>query len=316
MVSLHTQSERCHQDTKGYVKITAKRVKADLLSEKPYKTVDFSIGTINNVLNRLGYTLKKVRKSLPLKRIEQTDDIFNNVAVHRKKKSSGTLKLSIDVKDKVRVGELSRKGYHRSKTDVCALDKDQHWDETLVPFGILDIESAKTTVILGNSNETSDFIVDCLETWYELEKENLEHKHIHTLEIYSDNGPAVHSNRTQFMNRMMEFSCITNLNIHLIYYPPYHSKYNPIERVWAAVEQYWNGTILSSVDKVVNTIQNVKWKNVNLKAIFLDKEYQKGIKLSEKEMKEREPFLQRNPALEKWDVWIKPSVEMGRLFFE
>jgi hypothetical protein len=310
---LHTQSERCHQHTKGYVKITAKRIKSDLISEKSYKTADFSIGTINNVLNRLGYTLKKVRKTLPLKRIEQTDDIFNNVSFHRKKKSIGTLKLSIDVKDKVRVGELSRKGYHRNKTDVCALDKDQHWDETLVPFGILDIESAKTTVILGNSNETSDFIVDGLEKWYELEKENLQL--IHTLEIYSDNGPAVHSNRTQFINRMMEFSCITNLNIHLIYYPPYHSKYNPIERVWAAVEQYWNGTILSSVDKVVNTIQNVKWKNVNLKAIFMNKEYQKGITLSDKEMKEREAFLVRNPELEKWDVWIKPSFDLGRLFF-
>jgi hypothetical protein len=310
---VHTQSERCHQDTKGYVKITAERVKADLIAKKSYKTADFSAGTINNVLNRLGYTLKKVRKSLPLKRIEQTDAIFNNVALHRQKKSVGTLKLSIDVKDKVRVGELSRKGYHRNPSDVCALDKDQHWEETLVPFGILDIESAQATVILGNSNETSDFIVDGLEKWYEMEKNNLQD--IHTLEIYSDNGPAVHSHRTQFMNRMMEFACLTNLNIHLIYYPPYHSKYNPIERVWAALEQYWNGTILSSVDKVVKTIENVKWKKVNLKAIFYDKQYQQGIKLSDKEMNERELFLQRNPLLDKWDVWIKPSFEMGTLFF-
>lgn len=313
MVSLHTQSERCHNDTKGYVKTTAKQVKSDLMSEKSYKTIDFSLNTINNILNRLGYTLKKVRKSLPLKRIEQTDAIFNNVAEHRKKKPVGTLKLSIDVKDKVRVGQLSRRGYHRGKTDVCALDKDQHWDETLVPFGILDIESAKTTVILGNSNETSDFIVDGLEKWYELEKENL--GHIHTLELYSDNGPAVHSNRTQFINRMMEFACITNLSIHLIYYPPYHSKYNPIERVWAAVEQYWNGMVLYSVDKVINTIQNVKWKDVNLKSVFMDKEFQKGITLTEKEMKERESLLVRKPDLEKWDIWIKPSFEMGRLFF-
>jgi Rhodopirellula transposase DDE domain len=311
---VHTQSERCHQDTKGYVKITANRVKEDLISEKSYQSTDFSLGTINNVLNRLGYTLKKVRKNLPLKRIDQTDAIFDNVAAHRKKKSSGTLKLSIDVKDKVRVGQLSRKGYHRHKTDVCALDKDQHWDETLVPFGILDIASAQTTVILGNSNETSDFIVDSLEKWYEMEKNKL--NHIHTLEIYSDNGPAVHSNRTQFINRMMAFACITGLNIHLIYYPPYHSKYNPIERVWAAVEQYWNGTILASVDKVVKTLENVKWKGVNIRAIFTDKQYQKGIKLSDKEMHQRETFLQRKHTLDKWDIWIKPSIEMGTLFFE
>jgi transposase len=262
----------------------------------------------------LDYTLKKVRKTLPLKRIEQTDALFENIAAHRKKKPIGTLKLSIDVKDKVKVGQLSRKGYHRSKTDVCALDKDQHWDETLVPLGILEIESAKTTVVLGNSNETSDFIVDGLEKWYEKEKLNLEL--VHTLELYLDNGPAIHSHRTQFIKRMMEFACITHLNIHLIYYPPYHSKYNPIERVWAAVEQYWNGTILSSVDKVVNTIKNVKWKDVNLNTLFINKEYQTGISLSDKEMKNLETFLYRKPLLEKWDVWIKPSFEMGRLFFD
>ena len=99
-------------------------------------------------------------------------------------------------------------------------------------------------------------------------------------------------------------------------YPPYHSKYNPVERVWAAVEQYWNGTLLNSVDKVINTLHNVKWKNVNLNATFVDKAYQKGISLAEKEMKKLEDFLIRKPLLEKWDVWIKPSFEMGMLFLE
>jgi hypothetical protein len=281
-----------------------------------YKTLDFCQGTVNNVLNRLGYSLKKVRKTLPLKRIEQTDAIFDNVALNRKSTPLGTIRLSIDVKDKVRVGQLSRKGYHRGKENIRALDKDQHWEQTLVPMGILEIDSARSTVIVGNSNETSDFIVDGIEKWYEIEKERLDFKSIHTLEIYADNGPAIHSHRTQFIKRMMEFACITNLSIHLIYYPPYHSKYNPIERVWAAVEQYWNGTILSSVDKVINTLKNVKWKNINLNALLIDKVYQKGISLSDKEMVELEAFLIRKPDLEKWDVWIKPSFQMGILFFE
>ncbi len=268
------------------------------------------------MLNRLGYSLKKVRKTLPLKRIEQTDAIFDNVFLNRKNNPVGTLKLSIDVKDKVRVGQLSRKGYHRDKENLCALDKDQHWEQTLVPLGILEIESAKSTIIVGNSNETSDFIVDGFEKWYEIEKEKLDFNLIHTLEIYLDNGPAIHSNRTQFIKRMMEFACITNLNIHLIYYPPYHSKYNPIERVWAAVEQYWNGTILYSVDKVMNTLKNVKWNNINLNALFIDKLYQKGVSLSVKEMSQLEEFLFRKPDIEKWDVWIKPSFEMGILFFD
>jgi len=48
--------------------------------------------------------------------------------------------------------------------------------------------------------------------------------------INLDNDPQLASNRTQFIRRMIEFSKKRRIEIHLIYYPPYHSKYNPIER--------------------------------------------------------------------------------------
>lgn len=289
-------------------------MREDLITQKGYQAEDFSKGTINNVLNRLGYTLKKVRKTLPLKRIEATEAIFDNINQHRKANQSGVLKISVDVKDKVKVGQLSREGYHRGKNQVLALDKDQHWEASLVPLGILEIDSAKSTVIVGNSHETSDFIADGLATWYEMRKDDL--KNYHTLEIYIDNGPSVSGRRSQFINRMMEFACITNLKIHLLYYPPYHSKYNPIERVWAAVENYWNGTLLTSTQKVISTLCNVTWKNVKLNALLLDKVYQKGVKLTKKEILEREKLIYRNPAIPFWDIVIKPSWNMGRLFIE
>ncbi len=295
-----------------------------LVEEKGYAPTDFGQGTLNNILNRCGYTLKKVLKTLPLKRVVETDAIFENIAKHRKRKVSGTLKLSMDVKDKVKVGELSRKGYSRSRQAVKALDKDQHWQETLVPLGILEIETGQSTVVLGNSYETSDFIVDGLEKWYELHKHQL--TAYHTLELYLDNGPAVASNRTQFINRIMEFACVTGLKIHLLYYPPYYSnrvagRYNPIERVWAALENYWtgspgDGTLLTSVTKVINTIQNMTWKGTTPLVVLLDKAYQKGIRLHKKQMQRREKYLIRNQQLPKWDVWVKPSYYMGRLFLQ
>ena len=311
---INSQAERCHHDTKGYLKITEASVKDYLVAEKGYCPTDFGQGTLNNILNRLGYTLKKVRKSLPLKRIAQTDAIFENIAWHRQQKSPGTLKLSIDVKDKVKVGHLSREGYCRTQQAVQALDKDQHWQAVLVPLGILQIASGQSTIVLGNSHETSDFIVDGLERWYELHKGQL--TDYHTLELYLDNGPAISSTRTQFINRMMEFACITGLKVHLLYYPPYHSKYNPVERLWARVENYWNGTLLSSVDKVINTLKNVTWKGILPLVDFIDKTYQKGIRLTQAQMQRRKKHLIRNPQLPKWDVWIKPSYSMGRLFLQ
>lgn len=164
------------------MKITEGSVRDFLLAEKGYAVSDFGQGTLNNILNRWGYTLKKTLKNLPLKRIAQTDAIFENIAFHRRRKLPGVLKLSIDVKDKVRVGKLSRKGDSRSRVAVQALDKDQHWQETLVPLGILQIETGQSTEVLGNSHETSDFVVDGLEKWYELHRNQL--IGYHSLEIY------------------------------------------------------------------------------------------------------------------------------------
>jgi transposase len=53
------------------------------------------------------------------------------------------------------------------------------------------------------------------------------------LVIYLDNGPRNSGSRTQFLKRMIEFADWSGLEIRLVYYPPYHSKYNPIERCWS-----------------------------------------------------------------------------------
>ena len=63
-----------------------------------------------------------------------------------------------------------------------------------------------------------------------------------------DNGPEVSSHRTQFISRLIEFSDKHNLMIELVYYPPYHSKYNRIERCWGVLEQHWNGTQLTTLE--------------------------------------------------------------------
>src|SRR5258708_12760052 len=55
-----------------------------------------------------------------------------------------------------------------------------------------------------------------------------------------------HSRRTQFMARLVALADEFGLTIDLAYYPPYHSKYNPIERVWGVLEQHWNGSLLDS----------------------------------------------------------------------
>ena len=77
------------------------------------------------------------------------------------------------------------------------------------------------------------------------------HGHIRRLVIYLDNGPKNSGRRTQFLKRMVEFADWSGLEIRLVYYPPYHSKYNPIERCWSALEQKWNGVLLNCLKVVL-----------------------------------------------------------------
>jgi hypothetical protein len=58
---------------------------------------------------------------------------------------------------------------------------------------------------------------------------------------------------------MVEFSRASNLKIRLVYYPPYHSKYNLIERYWAYLENFWNGAILDSIEIAIAWAENIRW---------------------------------------------------------
>ena len=276
-----------------------------MILNKAYALKDFCLRSINNVLNRHGYTLKKVLKTKPLKKIEQTDAIFENVTFRHEEatKNSKILRISLDVKAKVKVGNLSRGGYSRNLNAPETNDHDQHWDDILIPLGIKEFTTEDVFLIFGNSKETSDFIVDGLEHWW---SQRFDDQTYDLLMIDLDNGKSVAGNTRRFIQRMIEFAQKINLPIQLVYYPPYHSKYNPIERVWAALEKYWNGLILDSIPNTLKIAAQMTWKGINPVVHFLDKVYEKPQKISLKEFKELDKFLIRHPNLPKWDIRIKP----------
>ena len=174
--------------------------------------------------------------------------------------------------------------------------------EKLIPFGVLNVVSGLLTIIFGTSNETSDFIVDCLELWWNENKNN--YAHIRQLIINLDNGPQLASNRTQFIRRIVEFSSKTGLDVRLVYYPPYHSKYNPIERCWGILETHWNGELLNSISKAVGWAGSMTWKGIKPVVHLIEKTYETGISLTKKEIKPYLEKLTRSPTIPKWDVCV------------
>ena len=105
---------------------------------------------------------------------------------------------------------------------------------------------------------TADTYVDVLEHFWETNKDRF--GDVDTLLINQDNGPQVHSRRTQYMSRMVEFADNSAMRLQLAYYPPYHSKYNPAERPWARLEKWWNASLLDTVEAAVGFASSMTWK--------------------------------------------------------
>jgi len=113
--------------------------------------------------------------------------------------------------------------------------------------------------------------------------------------------------RTQFIKRLVEFADRHGLEIVLVYYPPHHSKYNPIERCWGILEHHWNGTLLNNVDAALQWARTMPWKGIHLIVELLDQAYESGVRITKKAFREFEDRLQRDESLPKYSVTIQPQ---------
>lgn len=218
--------------------------------------------------------------------------------------SNDVRRLSIDGKATVKIGEVSRGGLTRGDHRAC--DHDLGLKEKYIPCGIVDEDTAQLHRTLGSSYKTSDFIVDALESWWAALDETKQVA-MARLQIKMDNGPESSGRRTQFLNRMVDFCDRIGKPIQLLYYPPYHSKYNPIERCWGILELHWNGTKLVDVETMLAWAKSMTWKGIRPIVELSQKVYQKGVTLGKKAMRAVEARLERHPELPTWDILIRPA---------
>ena len=180
-----------------------------------------------------------------------------------------------------------------------------HPDAVLVPAGILEVDTQQLNLVFGTSRDTSDFVADCLELWWT--NRQAAHPGVRRLLIDLDNGPEIGSSRTQFMKRLVEFSDRHRLTLELAYYPPYHSKYNLIERCWGILENHWNGTLLSTVHTALGCAQTMTWRGLAPIVHFLDRVYLTGVRLTPKLFRPIAARLTRSNTLPKWSLVIHPN---------
>jgi len=303
-----SQTDPKFQTMFKYTRITAKGMRIALIIEKNWTDKDLPCEkTIGTILNRLGYCLRRVQKAKPLKKIPETDAIFDNLIKINKASDlrEDSLRISIDTKAKVDLCDSSRGGTSRCRKAVKANDHDMGFKDKLAPFGILNVMTGLLTILFGVSFETSDFIVDCLEHWWNNNKE--QNSHIKQLVINLDNGPQNSSHRTQFMKRMIDFADKNNLEIVLAYYPPYYSKYNPIERCWGILENHWSAALLNTIETTLEWAKTMTWKGISPVIKLVKTVYQKGVRMTKKAFNALANRIDRDAALPKYYLTIRPQ---------
>lgn len=138
IVDSQSQTDPSFKTQRLYTRLSAREVRQQLIEQKGYVTSDLPTArTLNNKLNAWGYPLRKVAKRKPKQKVPQTDAIF--AEVHRANAAADaapdTLRISMDAKATVKIGEFSRGGY--SRVAVAAADHDFHPDAVVTPFGFV-----------------------------------------------------------------------------------------------------------------------------------------------------------------------------------
>jgi Rhodopirellula transposase DDE domain len=204
----------------------------------------------------------------------------------------------------VHIGEVSRGG--RTRGEHEAWEHDRGLQETDIPCGMGEEDRGHLHITFGSSSKTSDVIVEALEAWWAALDEG-EQVTMARLQITMENGPDSRGQRTPFLPRRVAFCAAMGKPIQLLYYPPYHSTYNPIERCWGILALHGNGTKWVDVETMLEWAKSMTWKGIHPLVERSRKVYPKGVTLSKRAMRAVENRLERHPELPQYDILINPA---------
>jgi hypothetical protein len=227
IVDPHSQADPTFRSKRIFSPLTANEILRRLHTDKCYNSSELpTVRTIRNKLNELGIRPQRVKKCEPIRKIPETDAIFKQVkAINTDTDNTpNAIRISLDCKAVVKIGPFSRGGKNRVVQKAC--DHDFESEQKLTPFGIFIPKLCESHFWFSIGHVTADFMVDRIqELWMNL---HMRFPGLNKLVINADNGTESNGQRTQWLKRLVEFSDANNIGIELAYYPPYHSKYNPV----------------------------------------------------------------------------------------
>jgi hypothetical protein len=192
-------------------------------------------------------------KSLAMGQFAQRDAQFAYIAqVKRDYLDRGLPVLSIDTKKRELIGPFYRYGWLYSPVRQRVYDHDfpRFAEGVVIPYGIYDLRYNRGYVQLGTSHDTSAFACDCLALWWEYDGRRL-YPTAEEIELLCDGGGSNSARTYLFKADLQTLANRLGKTFRVLHYPPYCSKYNPIEhRLFPHLSRVCRGMVLSSVELV------------------------------------------------------------------
>lgn len=246
-----------------------------------------SHGAVKRLLKELGYGFRKQSKQLGTGCYANRDRQFKIICSLVLVMSLKSPVLSIDCKKKERLGNLYRDGKCYCTKAVKVYDHDyEHLSRgKVIPHGIYDLQVNRGYVSIGGSSETAGFVVDNL-LWWWYEYGINQYPEAENILLLCDAGGANSYRHHIFKKELMRFAKETGLSVIVCHYPPYSSKWNPIEhRLFCHVHKAMEGIVFSDYETVRKSIgQTATGTGLTVVVRLNLNRYETGIKTDKSEV--------------------------------
>ena len=257
------------------------------IADKIYEEYGVSVSktVISRLLNKYKYRRRKAQKSKPMKEVPYRNEQFENIARFRAEyEAKGWPIISMDTKKKEDLGNFYRDGR------LYTIDAVKTWDHDFksfatgvaIPHGIYDPAKNWAYINVGKSKDTTEFACDCLRNWW-YNAGQYDYPHTPSILLQCDGGGSNMSSSYLFKEDLQKLVDEIGVEIRIAHYPPYCSKFNPIEhRLFPHVTRACQGVVFKDFDTVVDLIKKTHTKTgLTVTVDVIDKDYETGRKYSE-----------------------------------
>lgn len=263
-------------------------------SEISEKMKELGIKVSRNIVKKLlkkhQFVKRKMQRKRSTGKSADREQQFNNIIAAKEQfMNSNNPIISIDTKKKELIGgNLHRDGqvYCTQAIEVSDHDYSHLADLKIAPHGIYDIKQNKAYINIGISSETAEFVCDSLKIWWLKHGKN-DYPTANEILIFCDAGGANSYRHHVFKVELQRLANEINMPIKVVHYPPYTSKWNPIEhRVFPHITRALNGVPLNTITEAKSRIESAKTQTgLTVTANVIQKTYETGKKIAKDFMK-------------------------------